>query len=120
MKLAIPTEGNTKDAHVSDTFARCEFYCIYDSEAFTFTFIPNPFVEEELAGNKAAKYLMEQGVDYVIASDIGDKAQHTLQSFMIKTYACKKQESIVEQVYSFMEKDLDQLEEATKIRTHIN
>ena len=118
MKIAIPTEGNTKEAPVSPHFGRCDYYCIYDSETLTFSFLDNPYVKENAAGNKAAKLLLEQGVDFVIASEIGNKAQQTLHNYKIKTYACKTEKSLIDQVYSFLEKDLAQLVEGTKGNSH--
>ncbi|QMS85807.1 NifB/NifX family molybdenum-iron cluster-binding protein [Candidatus Xianfuyuplasma coldseepsis] len=118
MRIAIPTEGNTKEAPVSPHFGRCDYYCIYDSEELSFRFIENPYVKENAAGNKAAKLLLEQCVDFVIASDIGNKAQKTLHSYKIRTYSSKSDKPLIDQVYSFLEKDLTVLEQGTKESKH--
>lgn len=118
MRIAIPTEGNTKESPVSPHFGRCDFYCIYDSEALTFSFLENPYVKENAAGNKAAKLLLEEQVDFVIASEIGTKAQKTLHGFKIRTYSSKSSKPLIDQVYSFLEKDLDILETGTKDNKH--
>lgn len=118
MRIAIPTEGHTKEAVVSPHFGRCDYYCIYDSEDLTFRFVANPFVKENAAGNKAAKLLLEERVDFVIASEIGSKAQKTLHSFRIKTFSGKDNVSLIDQIYSFMERDLQELEGGTKSNKH--
>lgn len=118
MRIAIPTEGNTKEAPVSPHFGRCDYYCIYDSEELSFRFIENPYVKENAAGNKAAKLLLEKNVDFVIASEIGNKAQKTLHSYKIKTYSYKSEKPLIDQIYSFLEKDLTVLEQGTKENKH--
>lgn len=114
MRIAIPTEDNNKEAPLSPRFGRCDYYCIYDSETLAISFLPNPFTKEPAAGNKAAKMLLEQNIDFVVTSEIGDIAQKTLHNFRIRTFQSKENKSIIDQIYGFMEKDLAVLDKSTK------
>jgi len=118
MRIAVPTEGQTKEAPVSPHFGRCDYYCIYDSETLAFDFVTNPFVKENAAGNKAAGLLHDHGVDFVIAQEIGSKAQQTLNKLQIKTFHSKSEGSLIDQIYKFMERDLPELTKGTKDNKH--
>lgn len=118
MRIAIPTEGHTKESPVSHHFGRCDYYCIYDSETLSFSFVANPFVKENAAGNKAADLLHQHGVDFVIAAEIGGKAQQTLSKLQIQTFHSQPDQPLIDQIYKFMERDLPELTKGTKENKH--
>jgi predicted Fe-Mo cluster-binding NifX family protein len=88
MKVAIPTRGEDLSAEVEQRFGRCPRYLIVDPETMEFTILENSAASMGGgAGVRAAQLVVDQGVDAVIAGEVGPKAYDVLQQAGVKVYA---------------------------------
>lgn len=87
MIIAITSTGNTFDSKVSDKFGRCRYFINIDPDTMQFDVIKNP--AEQLqggAGPKAAEIIINKGVNVLLTSHVGDKAEDALKRGNIKIY----------------------------------
>lgn len=81
MKIAIASEGEGPDAQVSPHGARAPFYLIYDENGILQESITNPCANAERgAGPKAAHFLVQQGVQLVVAGAFGGRFATELEA----------------------------------------
>jgi len=81
VRLAIPSSGKDLSAVVDPRFGRCDYFTIVDSETLYLETIENPFTtSNDGAGIKSAKLLADQGVDVVLAGNIGPNALEILKA----------------------------------------
>ncbi len=79
MKIAVPAEGTTLGVRAASVFGRCPFFVIYDTETATAIGVPNPGADAPGgAGIAAATFLVDEGVDLVLAPEVGPKARRVL------------------------------------------
>lgn len=94
MKIAIPTDDGQK---MSAVFGRAANFVIYDKETQKQeTFKNEGLSAEHGAGTGAASFLSEQGVNLVIAPEVGPKAASALKSAGIAVKLAKASASIDE------------------------
>ena len=75
MKVAIPVAGSDLDADVDQHFGRCEQFVIVDPETMEFEVLQNTGTHASGgAGITAAELIANQGVDVVIAGNVGPNA----------------------------------------------
>jgi predicted Fe-Mo cluster-binding NifX family protein len=80
MRIAIPSQGTNLSAPVSLRFSRCFFFLFVETDNGQTEALPNPAVGLlEDAGLRAARFVVEHGVQAVIAAMIGQYAQQVLQ-----------------------------------------
>ena len=88
MKVAIPTAGEDLSAEVEMRFGRCPRFLVVDSETMEFEAVENTAaMMGGGAGVRAAQIVLDQGVDAVIAGDVGPRAFDVLQRAGVKVYA---------------------------------
>lgn len=118
-KIAICANDTNPESNVSNRFARCEYYALYDHETLTFTFHPNTAKNEMSgAGGKAAKQVSEIGAEVVLVPEIGPKAFDALEAFEIEVYRYKKEYSVRDAIYDFFDKKLEKVVTSTKQGKH--
>ncbi|MGD2163246.1 MAG: NifB/NifX family molybdenum-iron cluster-binding protein [Anaerolineales bacterium] len=87
MKIAVAIKENKLDAEVDPRFGRCAYFLLYDTEGESQTLLENPAASASGgAGTQAAQWLADQGVEIVIASEFGPKAQRALDLGDLKAY----------------------------------
>ncbi len=87
MKVAIPVMGTAEDSLVETRFARASTFAIVDVDSGSVEFVQNPAASAAGgAGPKAVQFLVDQGVEAVVAGQIGPNAQNALRSAGIKAY----------------------------------
>ena len=119
MKIAISSNENHEDSKVSDRFARCEYFIIYDHEALLFTSVQNTAKSAGSgAGGKAVKILGDLDVDVVLVPELGPKALEALQVFDISSYQYPREKTVKEAIYLYYEKKLPELKISTSKGRH--
>jgi len=85
MKTAIAASGDSKESLMDKRFGRCPFFCIYDSESGDISFHNNPgFEAQEGAGPVAVQYLVNEGVQKIVAAEFGGKVKPVLEELKIQ------------------------------------
>ena len=88
MKVAVPTRGEDLTAEVEQRFGRCPRYLIVDLETMDYTVVENTAATMGGgAGVRAAQLVVDQGVEVVIAGEVGPKAFDVLQQAGVRVYA---------------------------------
>ena len=88
MRVAIPTRGEDLSAEVEQRFGRCPRFLVVDSETMAFSLVDNTAATMGGgAGLVAAQLVIDQGVEAVIAGEVGPKAYDVLERANVKVYA---------------------------------
>ena len=99
IRVAIPSKENTIESSVNDIFGRSPYFAIAEIENNRIKdvkIIENKFTQQSGgAGISAAKLLVENGVEAVIAENIGPRALDVFKQFNIKMYSGKGKIKIV-------------------------
>lgn len=112
MKIAIPTDGNDKNAQVCMSYGRCPQFAVYDSDANTYSFLDNAAnAAIGGAGIKASQMLADANIAVVLTPRIGENAYAVLSAAQIEVYktACV---SVAENVTAFLNGKLGKLTDA--------
>ncbi len=111
MRIAIPATGEKIESSASPVFARAQYFVIAEmegSEIKSWRSVKNPAVSERGgAGILAARALMEQGVEAVIALSIGPRAFQALRASGIRVYR-GKEGSVKENAEAFARGELQE------------
>lgn len=87
MKIAITSKGKGIKAKIDDRFGRCEYFVIVDTDTTDVKTIENEAKNEGSgAGGKAVRELSKNGVEVVIAPELGPKAVTAIKAFEIKAF----------------------------------
>ncbi len=85
MRVAIPMDTPQLDSYISPRFGRCSYFLIYDLQTDKYQFISNSATRMPGgAGIAAGQLLVSQGVDTVVAVEVGPKAGMVLQNAGIR------------------------------------
>jgi len=99
MKIAIASNGNTLESFIDSTFARCNFFVVYDPETRAMEFIPNPNKDlEEGAGSASVKLLESRSVQKIVASEFGMKIKPLLDSLKIQMIVVKGSKKTMKEI----------------------
>jgi predicted Fe-Mo cluster-binding NifX family protein len=99
MKIAIASNGNTLESCIDSTFARCNFFVVYDPETRAMEFIPNPNKDlEEGAGSASVKLLESRSVQKIVASEFGMKIKPLLDSLKIQMIVVKGSKKTMKEI----------------------
>lgn len=100
--IAICADAADENKSVSDRFARCNFYSVYNHEDLTFEFVENDAKEEMSgAGGKAAKQISSLGVEVALVPEVGPKAYAALEAFDIEVFQYLKGMSVRDAIYAY-------------------
>ena len=87
MKIAVASKGKTISSHVDDRFGRCPYFLVVDTTSMTTETIENPGqTEKNAAGIRACQMLIDEGVNAVVAKNIGHNALVTLTGAGMDVY----------------------------------
>ena len=111
MKIAIASTGLTLQSNVSDVFGRSPNFIIIDlenDEIGNVSPIENPAKNERGAGNLAAQFIIDQGVQAMILGELGNVAFGILKNAGIKIYKIRPG-SVEKNLKYFEESKLDEI-----------
>jgi predicted Fe-Mo cluster-binding NifX family protein len=81
MIIAIPAEANSLDSATCVSFGRAPYYCLYNTETESSTFMTNLAAESAGgAGIQAAQDLVDQHIETLITFRLGENAAKVLQA----------------------------------------
>ena len=81
MKVVVTSNGMDLSAEASPSFGRCLAYVFVDTETMEFEAIENPAANAAGgAGIQAAQFVVEQGVQAVLAGNVGPNAYDVLKA----------------------------------------
>jgi len=79
--LAVASEGETMEAEVSQTAARCSYFLMFDGDGNLKNAVENPYQDTRGgAGVSVADFLAERNVTVFVAGGIGDKMKNALEA----------------------------------------
>lgn len=111
MEIIIPVNKDSKDANISASFGRAEFYLIYNEQNDDYKFIANPAAEQAgSAGVKAAQLIVDTGSRILLTPRCGMKAGKVLGAAGFKIYQTEG-EDLQENLKKYKNGDLKILEE---------
>ena len=118
-RVAIPIEEDMGlNSRVTDHFGRANYFLIvtlHDGNVKSTSVMKNPFREREAKAGLAAVYaLLEQGIDVLITTQIGDISFHTLRDHLIDVYVTPKHRTVGEIIDDYVHDRLPRLERPTK------
>jgi predicted Fe-Mo cluster-binding NifX family protein len=100
MIIAIAVNGNHLKASVDPHFGRCSWYCLYNTESQTSTFIENPArLNQEKAGCDAAELLIVKNINIAIAGRFGTKVVEVFRKNNIQMVIPETQQTIEEIIH---------------------
>lgn len=89
MKIAISTNGITKESLLDPRFGRCNYFQIYDTETKEFSVIENKgFTAAGGAGIAASNQIVDEKVQVIITGSLGPNAFDIISESNIKAYKC--------------------------------
>ena len=95
MIIAVPSSGNTMDSFVSERFARCAWFYLYNSETGQEEFVQNSAKDlPDGVGPQVVEFLASKKVNSVYTSEIGPKAESLLNRLNIKIILIEPQKTI--------------------------
>lgn len=111
MKIAIASTGLTLQSNVSNVFGRSPNFIIVDlqnDEIENISPIENPAKNERGAGNLAAQFIIDQGVEALILGELGNVAFGILRNAGIKIYKIRPG-NVEKNLKYFEESKLDEI-----------
>ena len=113
MKIVIPVDRAEKNAKISETFGRTNFYLIYDEADDLYEFIENPASQSPgSAGVKAAQIIVDTGSKILLTPRCGMKAGKVLAAAEFKIYQTEG-DDLQENLKKYKNGDLSLLKEMT-------
>ena len=85
-KIGIPTKENNWESPIDDRFARAPFFLIYDDESEKEEWLENTIGGAHGVGPKVIQMLAQNGVDVVIAPQLGGNALQAMEAAGIIAY----------------------------------
>lgn len=114
MKIAVASKGEWLKAKIDDRFGRAEYFVIVDLENMEGTTIENTAKNESSgAGGKAVRLLANEGVEVLIAPELGPKAVTAIKAFEMKVYKKEGFEIVEDAVKGYQEGKLEEAASAT-------
>ena len=81
MKIAVAADNKTAKASVSNMAAKCPYYHIFNNKGKLIEVIDNPYMDASRgAGPLAAKFLVQSGIDIIVAESFGSKMIDALRN----------------------------------------
>ncbi len=114
MKIAVASKGEGLKARIDDRFGRAAYFVIVDLENMKETTIENTAKDEASgAGGRAVRLLANEGVEVVVAPELGPKAVTAIKAFEMKVYKKSDFEVVEDVVKGYQEGKLEEMKVAT-------
>jgi predicted Fe-Mo cluster-binding NifX family protein len=111
MKIAIPSTGKDLSSDISCVFGRSPEFIIINlenNEIKDVSSVINPAKNERGAGNIAAQFIVDQGIEALILGELGNVAFGILRNAGIKIYKIN-QGNVKNNIKSFKEGKLEEI-----------
>ena len=109
MKIAISTNGRTKESLLDQRFGRCNYFQIYDTDSKEFNLIENKgFTASGGAGIASSNQLIDEKVQVIITGSLGPNAFDIISESNIKAYKCSSL-PIDEVIEKYNNKELEEI-----------
>jgi predicted Fe-Mo cluster-binding NifX family protein len=103
MKIAIASNGNNVKATISEKFARCPYFAIYDTQTFALSFVENTFrAIGENAGLEVVQYLHAQAVKRIISCEFGPKARRITDELKIQLVVFPNEKNTIAEITALL------------------
>ena len=103
MKVAIAANGNSLEAHIDNSFGRCAWFIIIDTESGGMEFIPNTNRDmEEHAGSAAVQLVATRNVSMIVSGEFGIKIKPLLDSMHIQMVVIKNSEKKISDIIELL------------------
>jgi predicted Fe-Mo cluster-binding NifX family protein len=117
--LAICSKQPGLDSLVEERFGRAEYYVIFDEEKKMPRSIENKAKFEAAgAGGSAVRLLSENGVDVVLAPELGPKAMDAIKAFDMTVYRYTEQKTVRETIEDYRADKLSKIDTSTTASKH--
>ena len=81
MKIAVAASSKSTKASVSNIAAKCPYYHIFNNKGELIEVIDNPYRDaSRSAGPSAANFLVQKGIDIIVAESFGSKMIDALRN----------------------------------------
>jgi len=81
MKIAVAASSKSAKASVSNIAAKCPYYHIFNNKGELIEVIDNPYMDASRgAGPLAANFLVQRGIDIIVAESFGSKMIDALRN----------------------------------------
>ena len=81
MKIAVAASSKSEKASVSNIAAKCPYYHIFNNKGKLIEVVDNPYMGASRgAGPLAAKFLVQKGIDIIVAESFGSKMIDALRN----------------------------------------
>ena len=114
MKIAVCTQQKNEQSTVDNRFGRAACFAVFDDETSQWSFIENAQNTQAAqgAGIQAAQFVIDAGVNVLLACNVGPKAVCALQAGQVKIYTMSGGGTAVEAVKEYQNGNLEQMTEA--------
>jgi len=103
MIIAIPASADKTAALIDERFARCSFFCLFNTDSKTFEFKENSKRDAMGgAGPMVAEFLADKGVNEVWSVEIGPKAQDALNKLNINIKLVNAGQTVQDLIKSYV------------------
>lgn len=103
MKVAIASQGNSLESKLDNSFGRCNFFVVYDTEYKTVEFIANSSKDDdEKAGSKSVQMVSTRNVNKIISGDFGLRIKPLLDSLKIQMIVLRNSEKTIKQIIELL------------------
>lgn len=114
MKIAVAAKGEGVKARIDDRFGRADYFVVVDLEDMKDKTIENTAKNEASgAGGRAVRLLANEGVEIIVAPELGPKAATAIKAFEMKVYKRSGFEVVEDAVKGYQEGDLEEMAVAT-------
>lgn len=114
MKIAVAAKGEGLKARIDDRFGRADYFVIVDLEDMRERTIENTAKNEASgAGGRAVRSLANEGVEVIVAPELGPKAATAVKAFDMKVYKRSDFEVVEDAVRGYQEGRLEEMVVAT-------
>lgn len=106
MKVAITSTGNALTSKLDSRFGRCSYFVVYDTEAQSTEFIPNPNKDHiEGAGPASVQLVASRGVKKVVSGEFGAKVKSVFDQLQIQLVVLPDQEKSINDIIDLLNHD---------------
>ena len=103
MKVAIASTGNTLESKIDNSFGRCAWFIIIDTESGGMEFMPNTNRDlEEFAGKAAVELVATRNVEMIVSGEFGAKIKPLLDSMHIQMVVIKDSEKRISDIITLL------------------
>jgi predicted Fe-Mo cluster-binding NifX family protein len=99
MKTVITSRGDMMQSTMDPRFGRCAYFCVYEHDSGTTTFVKNQFADAlGGAGPKVAERMLTLGVQRIVSGDFGPKAKELLDKYQVQLVKFSEDHKTIQQI----------------------